>query len=182
MGTAQNSVAFNPRHSHLFVSTDHKGHIGLSDLRMFQTQTKPKKAFLMSYKTRLCRGSRRSKELDIPSAIWNADGSMLGSVMNGYNPVLYALNDPDPLCVLLSEVTDEHHTYRSVSTIKTGSFDPKSNLFCAGSDDFRVYAWSIPDISFLEKQRQILKETDPEKICKSCSFFTINLLKIDFAK
>jgi WD40 repeat protein len=167
MKSAQNCVSFNPRHGHLFASTDHKGRIRLQDLRRFDSENGgDQNKSLVTYRTQLYRGSRRARELDIPSAVWNADGSLLGSIMNGYNPVLYAMNDPDPLCVLLSEEMDDGHSYKSESTIKTGCFDPKSTLFCSGSDDFRVYAWSIPDIKFLESQRQILKETDLQQICK----------------
>lgn len=55
---------------------------------------------LVSYNTRLCVGRNNlSIPIDIPSVSFNHDGSLICALFQRWFPTLYALNDPDPLCV-----------------------------------------------------------------------------------
>ena len=145
-----NSVSFHPIDSNLFATSDRLGELHLRDVRMLNKNS----SFVLKYTTRLFKGFQCSKNLDIPSAVWNKDGTLLGCIFNSYYPTLYTMNDTEPLCVLQSN-HGEQSEYQSISTIKTGSFSPDSNYFCAGSDDFSAYVWEIPSISHMKNKREM---------------------------
>lgn len=109
--------------------------------------------------------------------------SLTGEAQQWY-PVIYALNDPDPLAVCTgrnlpdgSLVPLGQRTYSNISTMKVktffyafwgmliwvmqhGSFGgpalSRDEYYAAGSSDFRAYVWKIPDSSHLVQQRQHL--------------------------
>lgn len=90
-----------------------------------------------------------------------------------YQPVIYAVNDPEPLATLSSvawhpyldpclapqarQRSREARGYRNSCTFKRGSFGMESQTgqlyYVAGSDDFRAYGWAIPSIDELVEAR-----------------------------
>ncbi|KAI8913331.1 WD40-repeat-containing domain protein [Gorgonomyces haynaldii] len=162
MGVGFNSVEFNPISSNYFISSDDSGGILLHDLRMAFHTKRP----LLRYTTKLYHKSRQSRNVDIPSATWSSDGKHIGALLQRYRPVIYTVDDPDPLVVL---DTDESkgQRYQSTITIKSGSFSDSfgSLSFFAGSEHKAAYGWHIPPISDLLEQRETSELKYSTDIC-----------------
>ncbi|KAJ3280280.1 hypothetical protein HK104_000779 [Borealophlyctis nickersoniae] len=77
-------------------------------------------------------------------------------------PTIYALDSPDPLCVLKTP-SDYGHGYQSVATVKTGDFGivGTKEYFISGSDDFRAYVWEVPSEREMKNGRQVHMGMDP---------------------
>ena len=75
---------------------------------------------LCSYYTQLNRGRTHANPVDVPSAVWSPDGKKIGAILNGFVPVIYGIDDPEPVLVLKSTVDLAEplhpHSYRSIST------------------------------------------------------------------
>ncbi|KAJ3187967.1 hypothetical protein HDU85_006360 [Gaertneriomyces sp. JEL0708] len=148
-GRRQNSVAFNPVIQNLFLTADDKGGLYLRDVRMLSRNdvgqagsgnTVP----VQKYATQLQKGHKVARPVEIPSAVWNATGRLIGAVVHRWWPTIYAIDTSEPVCLLKTPHVNGHG-FKSAATVKTGSFgDLDGTYFVSGSDDFRAYAWRLP--------------------------------------
>ncbi|KAI9204669.1 WD40-repeat-containing domain protein [Polychytrium aggregatum] len=142
----QNSVEFHPRNDGQFVTADAGGNVLLRDLRAISGRAWPRKrGLLMEYTTQLSKYNKSAHALDVSCATWNEDGSILGVVFRHYYPTLYRAEHKDPVCVLKSRTKVKGDGFRCSNTIKSGAFGSSfGNYFACGSEDFKIYGWSIP--------------------------------------
>ncbi|KAF7314675.1 WD40 repeat-like protein [Mycena kentingensis (nom. inval.)] len=165
--TEVNGVEFHPTTDHLFVTCDSKGAVCLRDMRMAfgPRAQRSQLGVVQTYNTKLARGSTLANP-EASSVTFNRQGTHLAVTMLNWSPTIYPLNDPNPVAVCSAPnrpdgtpVPASERTYGNCCTIKHGSFGgpglDEDTLYAAGSDDFRVYIWSIPPKRALEANQRI---------------------------
>jgi DDB1- and CUL4-associated factor 5 len=158
-GRRQNYVSMNPTNPYYFVTSDDRGGMLLYDLRSAFSHVSTS-THILEYTTRLCQDQKISRPVDVTSAVWNSDGTMLCANIQRWVPTLYSLNDPDPVGVL------QEPRFSSLATVKTGSFCETigESFYFAGGDDGTTYGWEVPRIDDLLEERKFHSHIPPHEI------------------
>ncbi|KAG9098924.1 hypothetical protein FS749_002591 [Ceratobasidium sp. UAMH 11750] len=157
--------------AHSFIVAQADGNVCLMDSRMaFSASINPvedPKSVVQRYATWVSKPGSASRCAPEPSSVaFSSDGTLMALTLKNYVPVLYDTFDVFPLaqCGALPEPTGgpspEARSYANNCTVKHGSFGgssmglPEDSIYCAGSDDFRAYAWAIPPMDQLKSTRR----------------------------
>ncbi|KAL1923160.1 uncharacterized protein VTP21DRAFT_9536 [Calcarisporiella thermophila] len=151
-GAEMCGVQFNPTIPNHFVSCDAKGQILLRDLRMSFKKNRARRptrdddsSILVRYATKLVHNNQYTIP-DVSSVSFSRDGKRLCASLHRFQPTLYNTNDPAPVCIFSSPMSRKHG-YKNSCTVKHGNFGgPDDEYFLSGSDDFRIYAWNVPEL------------------------------------
>ncbi|KAF8710729.1 WD40 repeat-like protein, partial [Rhizoctonia solani] len=169
--------------SHSFIVAQQNGNVCLLDSRMaFSTSINPAenldpKNAIHHYATWVTKAGSSSSWGPEPSSVaFSSDGMRVAITLKDFTPVLYDTFHASPLaqfCAFPGNANSPRvGSYANSCTVKHGSFGgaglglPEDSVYCAGSDDFRVYAWAVPSRDTLErnvrycKSDQWLLETD----------------------
>ncbi|KAH7340637.1 WD40-repeat-containing domain protein [Rhizoctonia solani] len=163
-----------PGASHSFVVAQQDGNVCLMDSRMaISTSIDPiadsdPKNVIQRYATWVSKAGFRSCWAPEPSSVtFSSDGMRMAITLKNFTPVLYDTFEVFPLtqlCAFPGNVDSPTvGSYANNCTIKHGSFGgaglglPEDSIYCAGSDDFRVYAWAIPSGDALRQTARCLK-------------------------
>ncbi|QRW14955.1 DDB1-and CUL4-associated factor 5 [Ceratobasidium sp. AG-Ba] len=171
---------------HSFVVAQADGNVSLMDSRMaFSTSINPSedpKNVVQRYATWVSKPGSTTCCAPEPSSIaFGVDGKRMALTLKNYVPVLYDTFDVFPIaqCGILPESTGESiplgtRSYVNGCTVKStlplpspqhGSFGgvglglSEDSIYCAGSDDFRVYAWAIPSWDELKSTRHYYEKS-----------------------
>jgi len=129
-----NGVEFNPN-GLFFVTAGTENGLQLWDVRksFFSSKSTPSHATpVINYSMLGCR--------DAASATFNSKGTQLVASVKKSYPILYSTHQQEPLCIF------QHPHFRNLCTLKSCSFAGIDEEYVAsGSDDFKIYIWSIPD-------------------------------------
>ncbi|CAE6423338.1 unnamed protein product [Rhizoctonia solani] len=172
-----------PGASHSFIVAQQDGNVCLLDSRMaFSTSIDPAENLdpqnvIHRYATWVTKAGSSSCWGPEPSSVtFSSDGMRMAVTLKDLTPVLYDTFHVSPiaqLCALPEDADSPRRgSYANSCTVKHGSFGgaglglPEDSVYCAGSDDFKVYAWTIPSWNALERtvryrqSDQWLSETD----------------------
>lgn len=156
---------------HSFIVAQADGNVSLMDSRMaFSASIDPvedPKIVLQRYATWISKPGSYSSCAPEPSSIaFTSDGKQMALTLKGYVPVVYDTFEVFPIaqCGVLPESSSESippggQSYANSCTVKHGSFGgvgmglPEDSIYCAGSDDFRAYAWVVPSWDELKSKR-----------------------------
>ncbi|KZV92289.1 WD40 repeat-like protein [Exidia glandulosa HHB12029] len=151
---------YHPVLHDLFLTTDARGRCYLRDARMaFETGGVVKGGAVRQYVTTVSR--RSDQQLANPEAssvAFDSTGERFAIVFQAYYPTIYATFDEYPIAICNGanslDATDSR-TYANCCTTKHGSFGgTHDSYYGTGSDDFRGYAWKLPDTQTLVAARQ----------------------------
>ncbi|KAJ1310019.1 hypothetical protein OPQ81_006774 [Rhizoctonia solani] len=154
--------------SHSFVVAQQDGNVCLMDSRMaISTSIDPvedsgPQNAIHHYATWVSKAGSRSCSAPEPSSVaFSSNGTRMAVTLKNFTPVLYDTFSVFPLARLCTPSASADYptagSYANNCTIKHGSFGgaglglPEDSLYCAGSDDFRVYAWDIPSSEALKR-------------------------------
>ncbi|KAF8610348.1 WD40 repeat-like protein [Ceratobasidium sp. AG-I] len=158
--------------SHSFVVAQADGNVCLMDSRMaFSTSIDPvqdPRHVVQRYATWISKPGSASCCAPEPSSVaFSSDGMCMALTLKNYVPVIYDTFDVFPLaqCSAPAEssrgaIPQNGRSYENSCTVKHGSFGgagmglPEDSVYCAGSDDFRAYAWVIPPREELKLARR----------------------------
>ncbi|QRW27038.1 DDB1-and CUL4-associated factor 5 [Rhizoctonia solani] len=162
--------------SHSFIVAQQNGNVCLLDSRMaFSTSINPAenldpKNAIHHYATWVTKAGSSSSWGPEPSSVaFSSDGMRVAITLKDFTPVLYDTFHASPLaqfcrlriCNCQMQPSRKHGSFGGA-----GLGLPEDSVYCAGSDDFRVYAWAVPSRDTLEqnvrycKSDQWLLETD----------------------
>ncbi|KAB5591802.1 DDB1-and CUL4-associated factor 5 [Ceratobasidium theobromae] len=163
-----------PGASHSFVVAEQNGNVSLMDTRMsFSASINPvedPRNVIQRYATWVSKPGSSACVAPEPSSVaFSSDGMRMAVTLKNFTPVLYDTFDMFPLAQCSANVGGASSpgvgSYANNCTVKHGSFGgaglglPEDSVYCAGSDDFRVYAWVIPSWETL-KQAARYSEAD----------------------
>lgn len=144
MGGAFNSCHFNPVDSNFIAIANEITGISLIDIRMNRV--------LLRYRSGIstgatCSESERRSPFDynqnVMSVRFNKIGTQLVALRAKMRPVIYELNNSSPVFLFDDE------SYSNSCTLKSCCFAGDSDQYLvSGSDDFNVYLWKIPSLSY----------------------------------
>ncbi|KAL5635804.1 hypothetical protein ACGC1H_004561 [Rhizoctonia solani] len=163
-----------PGASHSFVIAQQDGNVCLMDSRMaISTSINPvedsdPQNVIHRYATWVSKAGFRSCWAPEPSSVaFSSDGMRMAITLKNFTPVLYDTFGVFPLTQLCTLPGNANSSgaglYANNCTIKHGSFGgaglglPEDSIYCAGSDDFKVYAWAIPSWETLKQTVRCLK-------------------------
>lgn len=162
-------VKWHPGMEHIFATGDTRGRVCLRDTRMAfgPLSQRHKNGIVHTYNTTVAKGNRCSRP-EVGSIAFDSEGMKLGVLFLHYLPTMYSVTDENPIAICSSTVTPEQQrttpdtrTYANSCTIKHASFGNMGtrgdNYYATGSDDFRAYAWKIPEVVQLHHMREEIK-------------------------
>ncbi|CEL52048.1 DDB1-and CUL4-associated factor 5 OS=Mus musculus GN=Dcaf5 PE=1 SV=2 [Rhizoctonia solani AG-1 IB] len=172
-----------PDASHSFIVAQRNGDVCLLDSRMaFSTSINPAENpenVIHRYATWVAKVGSNSCWGPEPSSVaFSSDGMRIAITLKDFTPVLYDTFNVAPLtqlCAFLGNADSPRvGSYSNSCTVKHGSFGGAGlglpEDYCAGSDDFKVYAWTIPSRDAMERtvhhrqSNQWLSETDASHV------------------
>lgn len=149
--TENTDVKFHPLMEHIFATSDARTGLKLRDTRMAfgPARNRCNSGEVMSFCHVLSkRGNALLARPEISSFDFNPEGNRIVTTVLGFNPTIYALDDPIPLGYCTSNDVGRTLGYMNHTTIKHGAIgrmgSANNEYFCAGSDDFRAYVWQLP--------------------------------------
>ncbi|EPQ54415.1 WD40 repeat-like protein, partial [Gloeophyllum trabeum ATCC 11539] len=178
-------VKWHPGMEHIFATGDTRGRVCLRDTRMAfgPLSQRHKNGIVYTYNTTVAKGNRCSRP-EVGSIAFDSEGKRDLLALPGkstvhlpnethafsqhYLPTMYSVTDENPIAICSSTVTPEQQrttpdtrTYENSCTIKHASFGNMGtrgdNYYATGSDDFRAYAWKIPEVVQLHHMREEIK-------------------------
>lgn len=162
--TENTDVKFHPLMEHIFATSDARTGLKLRDTRMAfgPARNRSNSGEVMLFCRVLSkRGNAQLARPEISSFDFNPEGNRIVTTVLGFNPTIYALDDPIPLgyCSSAADVGGSSG-YMNHTTIKHGSIgrmgSANDDYFCAGSDDFRAYVWKLPSSQeLLDSRREV---------------------------
>ena len=150
MGGAFNSCHFNPVDSNLIVAANKINGISLIDIRMNQVILRYKSS-VSSSSSSSCSSDTDTYKQNVMSVRFNRIGTQLIALRAKLRPALYDVNKTSPVCLFDDE------EFKNSCTLKSFCYaGDRDQYLVSGSDDFNVYIWKIPSISFINSN-----ETQP---------------------
>ena len=131
------SCHFNPCNPNLIAAANEVSGVSLIDTRM-------NKSAVIKYNSTSSTTAddstfHTSTRQNAMSTRFTSNGAQLGVLRAKLRPVIYDLNNPNPVYVL------DHDGFSNSCTLKSFCFGGnKDQYFISGSDDFSVYCWKIP--------------------------------------